>query len=138
MDVPNFRDDNLRVSPLVLGLRDEVVDTAIGLDRIRELLPFQPTTTRAFSAEDVVRIFARATWKGSAAGLDTKISVEGASAASPLEFTVSGQTSAEGWTATIDRTIPLRGLAPGNYVLRLITRSAAGDSVIRQVPFVIR
>lgn len=139
VDVPDYRDKELQLSPLVLGLFGEVIDTAVGLDRLRGLLPFQPTTRRAFGVGDVVRVFARASWKGAGPSLKATISIDGAPDWAPLDLAVAGESvSGAGLTAAIDRTIPLRGLAPGAYVLRLTARRATGEPVVRQVPFVIQ
>jgi len=139
VDVPDYRDRELRVSPLVLGLQDEVIDTAIGLDRLRVLLPFQPTTRRAFVVGDVVRLFAMASWRGEVESLDARISIDGASEWPPVEFAVEGTVAAgAGRTVTIDRTVRFQGLAPGAYTFRLTTRLGTDESVTRLVPFVVR
>jgi len=39
LDVPDYRDERLQVSPLVLGFHGELIDTAIGLDQLRVLQP---------------------------------------------------------------------------------------------------
>jgi len=138
VDVPDYRDKELQLSPLVLGRPGEVIDTAIGLDRLRALLPFQPTTRRTFSPEDVVRIFARASWREGASRLNARISIDGAADWAPVDFTAVGQSAAGGWSATIDRAVPLRGLAPGAYVLRLTTGLDTGDAITRQIPIAIQ
>lgn len=138
VDVPDYRDKGLHVSPLVLGLPDDVIDTAVGLDRLRGLLPFQPTTRRAFGEGTVVRLFATASWRGDAADLSARISIDGAAGWEPVDIPVSHTAGAAGAAGTIDRAIPLRGLAPGAYVLRLTARLTPGDPVVRRVPFVIR
>lgn len=139
VDVPNFRDETLQLTPLVLGLQDEVIDTAIGLDRLRVLVPFQPTTRRAFFSGDVMRVFAVASWQGEGETLTTRIAIDGAPDWTPLEFTVTGDTTAGSVrTASIDRALRLEGLEPGAYVLRVTTRLASGDPVTRLVPIVVR
>ncbi len=138
VDVPDYRNKALYVSPLVLGFARDDIDTAIGLDRLRTVLPFQPTTIRTFAVDDTVRIFARLAWKGDARSVTTTISIEGAGQWPHLDSRVDGDQVEQGWNATIDRAILLRELTPGAYVLRLSAKLDTGDPVVRRVPFVIR
>jgi hypothetical protein len=139
VDVPSYRGEGLSVSPLVLGIQDESIDTAVGLDRLRVLVPFQPTTRRAFFVGDVVRLFAVASWGAGADSLSTRITIDGAPDWPPVEFTVAGNaTTGTGRTATIDRAVRFQGLESGAYVFRVTTRLGAGDPVTRLVPFVVR
>lgn len=138
VDVPDFRDRELRVSPLVLGVAKNVIDTAVGLDRLRPLVPFQPTTRRSFGADESLRVFGRATWRSSTTVADVEVSIAGGPAPEPLRFSIRGaDTEVRNLRAIFDRTVPLQGLEPGSYVLRVVVKPPGGDPVVREVPFQI-
>lgn len=138
MEVPDYRDRELRVSPLVLGVQKNAIDTAVGLDRLRPLVPFQPTTRRSFAADESLRVFARAFWRSSATAADVEISIAGGPVREPLRFSIRGAESAvRNLEAAFDRTLPLQGLQPGNYILRVVVTLPAGEPVVRQVPLTI-
>jgi VWFA-related protein len=138
LDVPDYRDRELRVSPLVLGVAKDAIDAAVGLDRLRPLLPFQPTTRRSFGTHESLRVFAHASWRSSATTADVEISIAGAPSLEPLRFSIRGADSAvRNLEAAFDRGVPLQGLQPGAYILRVVVTLPAGDPVVREVPFTI-
>jgi VWFA-related protein len=138
--VPNFTRKELQVSPIVLGVAGDPmagVDAAIGLDHLRPLVPFQPTTARAFSVDQSVRVHAQAFW--------------GSEGGTPVgEITIAGPTSvtvAAAWRllpaparggprqALLDQVLPLAGLPAGGYVLRVSATLERGEAAAREVPF---
>lgn len=136
VDVPDYRDRELRVSPLVLGVAKYDVDAAIGLDRLRLLVPFQPATRRTFSPEESLRIFGHASWRSSDAVVSFELSIVGTAASGPERFTGTGVMGpARSLETTVDRMLSLKALVPGAYVLRLVAQLASGPPVVREVPF---
>lgn len=136
VDVPDYRDRELRVSPLVLGAAKHKVDAAIGLDRLRPLVPFQPATRRTFSPEESLRVFGYASWRSSDAAVSFELSIVGAAASVPDRFTGTGVLGqARSFETTVDRSLSLRALPPGAYVLRLVAKLSSGAAVVRDVPF---
>jgi hypothetical protein len=136
VDVPDYRDRQLRVSPLVLGVSKHDIDAAVGLDRLRSLVPFQPATRRTFSADESLRVFGHSSWRSSDTVVRFELSIVGAAASTPQRFTGTGVLgTARSLEASFDRTISLHGLRPGAYVLRLIATLASGEPVVRDVPF---
>jgi VWFA-related protein len=141
--IPNFTRRELQVSPIVLGIAGNplaAVDAAIGHDHIRSLVPFQPTTARTFSMDQSVRVYAKAFW-----GSDRE--------APAGEILLSGPTSvavAAAWRvlpapprggpghAVLDQVLPLAGLPPGEYVLRVSATLERGEAAAREVPLEIR
>jgi VWFA-related protein len=139
VEVPDFRARDLNMSPLVLGVAQGGVDAAVGLDRLRALVPFQPTTRRTFDANESIRVFSRASWRRDDGDVGVELAIVGAHDAQPMMFTVQGTGDSKvGREAVIDREVALNRLTPGTYVLRLTIRLASGDPVVREVPFVIR
>ncbi len=139
VDVPDYRDSDLQLSPLVLGTSQYTLDAAVGLDTIRQLVPFQPATARAFARTDTLTIFARVFWRTKHADADVRVSVQGPSAVAPETTSISGQRASSGHTQSkFSTTLPLRGLTPGAYVLRVEAQQHTGKPFARQVPFEIK
>jgi VWFA-related protein len=141
IDVPNYGDNALQISPLLIGSSSMAKNTAVatGLDTIRTLVPFQPTTTRAFSRPETLRVFARAYWRASDTTADATVAIVGLNAPPPRQITLKGEVPAPGRRqAVLDTEVPLTGLAPGSYVLHVETRLAKGKAAVRDVPFDVR
>lgn len=139
VDVPDYRDSDLQLSPLVLGTPQYALDAAVGLDTIRGLVPFQPATTRTFSAADTLRVFARAFWRTKHHDTEIEVSVRGPSSVPPQTFSVAGMRAVTGHVqAPVSTTLPLRGLVAGSYVLRIEARQPTGKPFAREVPFEVR
>ena len=58
LDVPNYRDSNIQLTPPLIRSTGRAIDAAVGLNVLRGLVPFQPTTVRHFAATDSLRSFA--------------------------------------------------------------------------------
>ena len=141
IDVPDFENDALQVSPLVLGLLSDLPpDAVMGLDTFRTLVPFQPTAVRAFSRTQSIRVFARGYWKADAAAPQATLGVTGPSQLPPQTITLAeaGTLRNVRRSGIVDRTIPLKDLTPGSYVVSLETRPAKGKPIRREVPIEIR
>jgi len=137
--VPNYLDNALQMSPIMIGSEASVSDATTAFDIIRELVPFQPTTARVFAPTETLRIFARAYWRASDTTAEAIVSVLGAGAPAPRRLKLTGEVPAIGRRQTaLDTEVPLAGLAPGHYVLHVETRLAKGKPAIREVPFEVR
>jgi hypothetical protein len=136
LEVPNFRKTELQMSPLVLGMIGHAVDAAVGLDVLRGLVPFQPTTVRAFEPGSRVRVLTLAYWGERDTKLTADVQVDGQSRsrdALVVRTPIGGRRE-----ATVDTTIILDELSPGPHVLSVVVELANGTRAIRSVPFTIR
>jgi VWFA-related protein len=139
IDVPRTTGSRLVLTPLVLGTASPESDAATGLDLVRTLVPFQPTTQRTFSNTDSLRIYSRAYWGGTETTLPFEVSVSDANA--PVTLTVPAAASPNGAgrrRAVLDTTVPLSKLAPGPHVLTVRTQVSRGQPVTREIPFAVK
>jgi VWFA-related protein len=136
LDVPNFRRTDLQLSPLVLGTAAHAVDAAVGLNVLRGLVPFQPTTVRTFGPGERLRVFALAYWGTTDTKLTADVQVDGRSRrrdAPVVRAPIGGRRE-----ATVDATLPLDDLSAGPHVLSVVVEMANGKRAIRSVPFTVR
>ena len=139
--VPDYRSGELQLSPIVLGLAGQVThaDAAVGLDRARALVPFQPTTARTFTSNDALRIHLTGAWRSSPTALDVEVSVSGGPAPRIRRLTVDATVAVAGSRkAVVDTVLPLADLAPGSYVLRVEARLPRGKPASREIPIEIK
>jgi VWFA-related protein len=148
VDVPDFRSAPVVLGGLSLGYAEgarvavapptpppaqrggRVVTPAAD---IRPALPFPPTLDREFAATDTVRVYAEATSRGSAplaASIDL-VDAVGKTIRSPSPSFAAGDP------IKILGLVPLAGLAPGPYVLR-VTLSSGATRAVRETGFVVR
>jgi VWFA-related protein len=134
VDVPNYRKTDLQLSPLVLGFTGQPLDAAVGLDALRPLVPFQPTTARTFTAADRLRVFAHAYWGSSPTAITAEVRIDGRPI---VNDTITARKVVSGWReATVDTVVPLSGLKPGFHELT-VTVSAGKQPSRRAIPFEI-
>ena len=139
LDVPDFRGNRLTLAPIALGLPSSDSDAATGLDLVRALMPFQPTTQRSFSRDDTLRIYSRAYWRGTDATLPFDVAISDASAPVHQSIPTTAATSGPGRrTAVLDAAIPLSTLLPGTHVLSISARIGREKPVLREIPFVVK
>jgi VWFA-related protein len=139
LTVPDLREKALQLTPPVLGTTSYALDAALGLNTIRFLVPFQPTTARTFSPSDTLRVYARALWRTDHDIVDATISVSGPTVVAPRSVPLTGTRLSNGQLeATLDVRQTLAGLAQGEYVLEIAVRHPAGSPAVRQVPFSVR
>jgi VWFA-related protein len=141
VDVPDFGDHDLQVSPLVIGLPGDLPpDAVMGLDTFRTLVPFQPTTVRTFSPSGSIRVFSRAYWKPDATPVDATLSLTGPTTRPAQRVTLQGMGADRSGrrSAVFDRSVSLAGLAPGTYVLSLEAKAPKGKPQRRDLPIEIR
>jgi len=141
IDVPDLRSGDLQVGPIVLGLAGQIThaDAAVGLDRARALVPFQPTTARAFTPNDALRVYALGAWRSSATAIDVEVSISGGPVPRVRRLTVDATVAVAGSRkAVIETVLPLANFAPGAYVLRVEARLPKGKPASREIPIEIR
>ena len=139
VDVPDLRGSRLVMTPLVLGTSSPDSDASSGLDLVRALVPFQPTTQRTFSKTDTLRLYSRAYWGGADATLPFEIAISDTN--SPLLRNVAAPASMNGpgrRRADLDATLSLSTLSPGAHVLAVTTHIGRDKPVRREIPFVLR
>jgi VWFA-related protein len=139
--VPDFRSTELRLSPIVLGVAGQITDAdaVVGLDRVRSLVPFQPTTSRVFAATDQLRVFLTGAWRSSTIALNVDVEISGGPAPRKRHLTVDAAVAAAGGRqARIDTTLPLADLPAGSYVLSVSASAGKEKPATRALPFVIR
>jgi VWFA-related protein len=134
IEVPDFRRD-LQMSGVVLTcVVGAYTPTARADEGMRAVLPAPPTTMRDFRNDDQLSLY-------------TQVSVDGTVPSSDIAFTTSVREAAGQVVMKRDETrtaaeltetkggytiqVPLKGLAPGEYVLRL-EANAASSGVMRQ------
>ena len=139
LDVPDIRGSHLVMTPLVLGSSAPESDAATGLDLVRTLVPFQPTTLRTFGTNETLRVYSRAYWGGSDSTLPFEVSISDDN--TPIKLTVPAAASMSGTgrrRATLDTTVPLSKLSPGPHVLTVSARIGRDKPVLREIPFVVK
>ena len=134
IDVPDYRKRDLQLSPLVLGSARQPVDAAIGLDIVRSLVPFQPTTARTFMNTDRLRVFALVYAGSTAESFAAELQLDGR----PLfAQTLPARNPALGRReANLDTFVPLTGLAAGSHTLT-VTVIDGKQRAQRAIPFEI-
>jgi hypothetical protein len=114
VDVLDYRDEDVQLSPLVIGTPQFGLDAAVGLDTIRLLVPFQPTTSRTFSSTDTLKVFARVFWRTKHPDAEIRMSVQGPMPLPPQTISINGMRAPTGHTqGRFSTTLPLRGLTAG-------------------------
>ncbi len=117
--VPDLSGKSLRMSALVIGLNDRGPAAALPVARaesIRDLVPFQPITTRTFSRSDTLRLYARIQWTGADDHADVVIGRHGNGLV--VERDVGLGAVGDGGRrkhAILDVPVALDDLAPGVY-----------------------
>jgi VWFA-related protein len=136
--VPNLRGSRLVMTPLVLGTRSSESDAATGLDLVRELVPFQPTTQRMFSKTETLNIYSRAYWGGTQETLPFEITIDDVAAPVKQNFDALSSPNGPGKRrAALETTVSLELLSPGPHVLA-VTAKVGKEIVRREVPFEVR
>ena len=129
----------LTLAPIALGLSPSDSDAATGLDLVRALMPFQPTTQRSFSRDDTRRVYSRAYWRGTDATLPFEVAISDASAPVHRSIPTTAATSGPGRrTAVLDAAIPLSTLSPGTHVLSISARIGRDKPVVREIPIIVK
>jgi hypothetical protein len=141
--VPNFTKKELQLTALLIGNPDGIppsVDAAIGLDRLRGLVPFQPSTQRTFTTGQILRVHTQASWRSKDATLTAELQIDGLpEVQGALEGPFKVTTDKKGQQhALLDCRLSLDGVPPGRYVLRVVARLSGGEAVTREIPFSVQ
>lgn len=134
--VPNFSDEDVQLGGVIIGTDRDVVDAIIGLDRLNGVTPVQPTTRRTFSADETLRVFTRASWGTAAPEVVFEVGLVGQAEARQVTGR-SESSNPKRQVATLDQSLPLAGLSPGRYVLRVAARLADERPVEKLIPIEI-
>jgi VWFA-related protein len=144
LDVPDFRDGDLTLSPLVVGVagapRDGVAptDAAMGLADIRALVPFQPTVERTFPATTALRLFLTGGYRSPATSATVTITISDETRPLRREMTVPATvTNLGSRRIQVDTSVPLAGLSPGAHVVSVTVSTGKKTSVSRDVPITV-
>jgi hypothetical protein len=78
-------------------------------------------------------------WRTKHPNADVRVSIQGPSEIPPQLTSIAGMRAPTGHTqGRFNTTLPLRGLTPGSYVLRVEAAQAEGKPFIRELPFEVR
>ena len=136
VDVPKPSDGDLQMSGIAVGTVGEHAEAALRAGVLGDVVPFQPTTTRTFSADETLRVYGRLFW-GTRAPKVT-IAIQGTAAAART-LLLSRAPAGNGRSAgAIDTTVPLTGLTSGDHVIEITAHLANGKPVTREIPITVR
>jgi VWFA-related protein len=137
---PDFTDNKLQLSGIVLGATSNAIDVSTGLDLLRTVLPFQPTMSRTFTASQTLRVFCRSSWGSKDTAVDVTMAVTGSGQPREQQFRLeSAAPDRTGHRAAVlDRELKLADFAPGHYVLTIDAHLTKGQPERRAVPFEVR
>jgi VWFA-related protein len=141
LTVPALAAHDLQMSGIAIGTAAPGAEPALDAGALRDVLPFQPTVSRAFAPSDTLRLFGRLFWGAAdtAATVTIAIRRDGKVVGRPRMLAVDGAVSApRRSTAVLDTTLPLAGLSPGAYVLTIAAHLSAGKTAVREIPFTVR
>jgi VWFA-related protein len=133
LEVVNPASGKLQIGGVAIGVVGDRM-LASGFDRVRPLLPFQPTTTRTFAMADTLRIFAPVFWTTKDAAADVTVTAGGRGA--PVHVTLPSATaSGKGPShANLDVKLPLADLRPGPCTITVSVGLPSGPTTSRVVP----
>ena len=131
---PSSRD--VQMSGVVIGFDGPPREAAVPEGVLRNLVPFQPTTDRAFARTDTLRVFAPVFWGTPDDAVEVTMSVSGDGTIPPRTEHVAGKSGAGGARrGALDTTLALDSLAPGHYVLELSAHVGSSPVARRDVAF---
>jgi hypothetical protein len=136
--VPDFSKEPLSLSGVAIG-RAEGRPIG-GRETLTSILPFAPTVVREFSASDHVGALVRvhqAAGRAGAVRLETQILNADAVVAVSQATAMPASAFAQGTSVEHRYELPLKSLAPGEYLLRFVA-TAGTSHVTRDVRFSIR
>jgi VWFA-related protein len=146
IDVPDFSKEKLAMSGLVItSATASAVPTARADDQFKDVLPAAPTTIREFPRQDEVATFVEVydneTRTPHRVEIKTTVLADAGTAVfSTSDERRSEELGAKGGGYGHTTRIPLKGFAPGRYLLRTEARSllANGPTVSRELEFRVR
>jgi VWFA-related protein len=146
LDVPDFTKEPLTMSGVVIASGEgQTVMTAKPDEELRTLLPAPPTASREFRAGDTLATFTEVydNQPQPPHKVDVRTSVltdEGRVVFNTAEERSSTDLQGKSGGYGVTAQIPLKGFAPGLYVLKIEATSRAGKpvTVSREIPFRVR
>jgi hypothetical protein len=132
LDVVNPSDGALQLSGIAIGVAGPT-PPALNAAAIAPLVPFQPTTTRAFAGQETLRVFGRVFWRGGeppevTVGLQSSPALVQRAALLAVPAERGRQQSA------FEVALPLAGVAPGATAVEVTARLPDGRIATRVVP----
>jgi hypothetical protein len=146
LEVPDFRKDPLRMSGVAISSARLPAPLTVRAGETRAPLPSLPTTSREFSAGDIVEVFAevydniRANATHTVDLAATLRADDGRLLLTRTEQRSSSELGGSSGGFGFRAELPLTGIAPGLYVIHVEARANTGDRpvVSRDVPIRIR
>jgi VWFA-related protein len=136
LEIPNPSDDALFMGGVVIGLAGAAPQPAMPPNALKDLVPFQPTTTRVFAASDALRVFVPVFWGSKEPSVDVALAILGEHVTPARSETVTATASTNGHhRGALDTTLSLNDLAPGAYTLEVVARLPNGQTTRRDVAF---
>jgi VWFA-related protein len=131
--------NDVQMSGVVIGFDGPPREAAVPAGVLRDLVPFQPTTTRTFARTDTLRVFVPVFWGSADDAAEVTMGVSGDSSLPPRVETITGQSGARsGRHGAVDTTLALDSLAPGHYRLEITARTSHGSAARRDVAFEVK
>jgi hypothetical protein len=130
VDVPDLSASPLAIGGLILGSGGEA-RAPMALTPIK--LPFTPSVSREFQTTDLLRIYFEVFAKRAAA-MTARVEVRGAGDRALKGTTVALASTDHG---QVDLQLPLAGMAPGAYVLR-VTVTDPVNTALRETGFIVK
>jgi VWFA-related protein len=137
VEVINPSSDKLQMSTIVIGYAGVDRQAAVPPGVIKELIPFQPTTTRTFAPADTIRLFAPLTWGSNGASVDVTMTLLGGTNG-PAHHEAVTATGHAPHVGLLDTTMSLQGFTPGPYTLEVVARLPNGQTARREIALEVK
>ena len=143
VDVPNLSKASLSMGAVFLASATSQSAPEGAYPQLRSVLPAPPSAARQFARSDTLAVFVNvfAAGAGRSESVEVVTLVQGADGREAFRHaaTKSGEDLAPGQGGYGHRvSVPLAGLAPGQYSLTLTAKSSSGKSASRTVSYSVR
>jgi VWFA-related protein len=129
----------LTMSGIAVGVTSPSREVLAVPSGLAGLVPFQPTTDRAFSTTDTLRFYGHAFWKDRKARPALTLIIDGPAGTKTVPLAVRDVTEAgKDLTVTIDVPLPLTGFTAGRYHAAVEAKFEKGSAIYRDVMFEVR
>jgi hypothetical protein len=129
----------LMLGGIALGFAGAPREAAMAPEAFKDLIPFQPTATRVFAADDVLRLFGHIYWKNNDARPQAVMTLTGPAGAVTSSPSLSlMKPTGDQQDAVIAAMLPMQGLAPGKYHLAVSATLPGGKPATRDVLFEVK
>ena len=132
--------DELQLGAVVLGIDGPPRQAAMPPGALEDLVPFQPTTARAFAATDTLRVFAPLFWVSGDGPVTVTLSIcrgHDVVAVRRAHATAVSASSTHRQASVAD-TLPLAGVPAGQYLLEVEARLTSDQTAKRAISIEIR